>query len=85
MDRSFRFAFANGLVVSVINDGYGSDAGLLEVAVFTVNEEGRIADWQGQRLLPDVFTSDDVAGWLTAEDVVAILSRVAALPTDVVQ
>lgn len=65
----WEFRFPNGYGASVIDDGYGGDSGLYELAV--LNPDGRL----------DYSTpiTDDVLGWLTAEDVTARLDEIAAL------
>lgn len=67
-----RITFPNGRGASVIcNDySYGGDQGLFEVAV--LNAAGQL----------DYTTpiTDDVLGWLTAEDVGVLLQAIAALP-----
>ncbi|WP_422049751.1 hypothetical protein [Shimia sp.] len=65
-----RHDYTNGYGVSVIDDGYGSDAGLYEVAVM----------FQGD-LCYDTPITDDVLGHLTSDDVTDIMERVSKLPS----
>jgi len=67
--KSARFKFANGYGASVIADGYGKDAGLYELAVL---------DSSGA-LTHETPITDNVLGWLSVEEVVETLHRIAAL------
>lgn len=70
--------FANGYGASVITDGYGSDDGLLELAVIK---------WDGDNysLTYETPITDDVCGYLAGEEVEALLARIEALnPADIV-
>lgn len=71
--KQFKFLFENGRGASVINDGYGGDQGLYELAV--LDTDGHI----------DYSTplTDDVLGYLTEADVTDALDRIAALPAEV--
>ena len=66
------YKFKNGYGASVINYGYGAQAGLYELAVFDEN----------QNLIYDTpITPDrDVLGWLTKAEVETTLSRISKLP-----
>lgn len=72
-----KMVFANGFTVSIVTDGYGSPSAPFEIAIF--DKEGR---WAGKTVLPHLFESDDVRGWLTAEKVSGILSYVSSLSAD---
>jgi len=61
--------FPNGYGVSVIDDGYGSDEELFEIAVL-----------YGGVITYDSPLTDDVLGCLTKEDVTRHMQEVAALP-----
>lgn len=65
----WEFKFANGYGASVINDGYGRDSGLYELAV--IGPDGGL----------DYTTpiTDDVLGWLTPDDVAEALDKIEAL------
>lgn len=67
--KQWKFRFPNGYGASVINDGYGADEGLYELAVLDRN--GHL----------DYTTpiTDDVLGYLTADEVAKALDRIAAL------
>ena len=71
--RQISLIFPNGRGASVINDGYGKEDGLFEVAV--LGPDGTI----------DYSTpiTDDVCGWLTDEKVTAMLVTIAALAEEV--
>ena len=62
--------FDNGYGASVIDHGYGSEDGLFEIAV--IGPDGRI----------DCTTpiTNDVLGYLTADDVLEVLADIEALP-----
>lgn len=66
----WKFKFDNGYGASVIDDGYGGDRGLFELAVL---------DSSGHLTYETPITSD-VLGFLTADDVAAALDQIAALP-----
>ena len=68
----WKFVFPNGYGASVIDDGYGAEAGLYELGVL-----------HGGRLTYDTPLTDDVLGWLTADDVVEALDKIEALPAEV--
>lgn len=71
--------FENEYGASVISDGYGADQGLFELAVVR---------WEGDdyKLCYSTPITNDVLGWLTAEEVEETLSRIEALTaTDVAQ
>ena len=63
------FQFPNGYGASVINDGYGKEAGLFELAVL----------YSGH-LCYDTEITDDVIGWLNTEEILDLLCRIAKLP-----
>lgn len=65
----WKFAFPNGYGASVINDGYGADAGLYELAVL-----------HGTSITYDTPLTDDVLGYLTEAEVTEALDKIAALP-----
>ena len=69
----WKFRFANGYGASVINDGYGREEGLYELAV--LGPDGH--------LTYDTPITDDVLGYLTRTDVADALDRIEALPTAV--
>ena len=66
------YRFKNGYGASVINYGYGAQAGLYELAVLDENDE----------LVYDtpVTPDGDVLGWLTKAEVQATLSKISRLP-----
>ena len=61
--------FDNGYSASIINDGYGSERGLYELAVK-----------HGGSIVYDTPVTDDVVGYLTEDDVTDHLAQIAALP-----
>jgi hypothetical protein len=63
------FEFPNGYGASVINDGYGREQGLHELAVM-----------RGTHIDYDTPITDDVLGCLSIAEVVATLDAIAALP-----
>lgn len=65
------YTFKNGYGASVISHGYGSESGLLELAVI---------DARSGRIVYDTPITDDVVGWLKPEDVRELLDRIEALP-----
>lgn len=65
----WKFKFANGYGASVINDGYGRDHGLFELAV--IGPDGR--------LNYETPIADDVLGYLRASDVADVLDKIEAL------
>ena len=65
--------FANGWGVSIITFGYGSDEGLLELAVFDLN--GRIH-------YDNPVANGDVVGWLTEAEADALAKEVASWRPD---
>ena len=64
--------FDNGYGASIIDDGYGSERGLYELAV--LDEAGHICY--------DTEITDDVEGYLNAQDVTNLLERIEALCTN---
>lgn len=70
--RQLEVQFANGRGVSVINDGYGRESGLYEVAV--LDTEGQI-DYDS----PITAGGGGVIGWQSAEEVADIMRQVAGL------
>lgn len=64
----WKYDFPNGYGASVINDGYGGESGLYEVGVF-----------HGGHLTYKTPITDDVLGYLTAEQVSEALDAIAAL------
>jgi hypothetical protein len=64
----WEFHFPNGYGASVINDGYGRDAGLFELAVL-----------EGSGLTYNTPITNDVLGHLTEAEVADVLDRIAAL------
>jgi hypothetical protein len=62
--------FSNGYGVSVVDHGYGSEKGLLEVAVL---------DSEGELCYSTPITSN-VIGWQTPEQVLKIVEAIKALP-----
>lgn len=71
--KQWKFRFPNGFGASVINDGYGRDRGLYELAVL---------DSSG-RLTYDTPITNDVLGYLTPDEVGEALDRIAALEAEV--
>ena len=70
--KQWKFRFDNGFGASVINDGYGSESGLFELAVLGPDDH----------LTYDTPVTDDVLGFLTEAEVAAALDRIAALSPD---
>lgn len=68
--KQWKFKFANGYGASVINDGYGADQGLYELAV--LNSTGA--------LTYETPITDDVLGYQTEDEITAALDAIAALP-----
>ena len=66
----WKFKFDNGYGASVINDGYGAEDGLYELAV--LGPQGG--------LTYETPITDDVLGWLTEAEVAETLDKIAALP-----
>ena len=66
----WRFDFPNGYGASVINDGYGHEQGLYELAV--VGPDGK--------LNYDTPVTSDVLGWLSEDAVAEALDQIEALP-----
>lgn len=66
----WNFYFPNGYGASVINDGYGRESGLFELAVL---------DSDGNLCYTTEIT-DDVIGWLESVEVLELLRRIAKLP-----
>ena len=60
--------FDNGYGASIINDGYGGDEGLYELAILT--EDG---------ICYDTEITNDVIGYLTPMEVSALLERIENL------
>lgn len=65
------YRFDNGYGASVIDDGYGKEEGLFELAVF---------DNRTKQIVYDSGITDDVLGWLTQSDVDNLLAQIKALP-----
>ena len=63
-----RVYFDNGYGASIINNGYGSDKGLYEVAVLC-----------GDEICYDTPITDDVLGWLTWCEVEETLDKIKKL------
>jgi hypothetical protein len=71
--QQWKFHFANGYGASVINDGYGAEAGLYELAV--IGLDGKISY--------DTHLTSYVMGCLTEAQVVEALDAIEALPAEV--
>lgn len=71
--HQWKFKFANGYGASVIDDGYGANQGLYELAVLGPN--GGI-DY-------DTPITDDVLGFLSPDEVGEALAKIEALPAQV--
>lgn len=69
------FRFDNGFGASVINDGYGSEFGLFEVAVLDADDH----------LTFETPITSDVLGFLTELEVAEALDQIAALDPEAVQ
>lgn len=67
--QKWKFRFDNGYGASVINDGYGAEEGLYELAVLDRDDH----------LTYSTPVTDDVLGWLTVEQVVEALDQIEAL------
>jgi len=63
------YEFRNGYGASVINHGYGAEAGLFELAVL---------DSTGTIVITPI--ADDVIGWLSEAKVQALLREISKLP-----
>lgn len=68
--HQWKFEFANGYGASVINDGYGADQGLYELAV--IGLDGHLSY--------DTPIADDVLGYLSPDEVGEALAKIEALP-----
>jgi hypothetical protein len=71
--RQWKFKFDNGYGASVINDGYGGERGLYELAV--LDRDGA--------LTYDTPITRDVLGFLTADEVGDALAQIEALAAEV--
>ena len=71
--KQWKFLFPNGFGASVINDGYGGDRGLYEVAVLGLDGH----------LTYDTSVTNDVLGFLSESEVVDALDAIEALPAEV--
>ncbi len=67
--------FDNGYGVSVIEDGYGYESGLLELAVLHQTPTN-----DKSHLCYRTPITSDVIGWLDEDEVEAIIERIKALP-----
>lgn len=67
--------FDNGYGASVVQHrfSYGGEEGLFELGVLSFSDDGK---WG---LIYDTPITDDVLGWLTDEDVEAVLKQIEAL------
>jgi hypothetical protein len=74
-----RIRFKNGYGASIISGGmaYGSNEGLLEIAVIRY-----LGDGDEFELCYDTEVTSDVIGHLTRDDARRILDQIAALPPD---
>lgn len=70
--RQWKFAFGNGFGASVINDGYGRESRMYELAVLDASE----------KITYETPITDDVLGWLSESDVAEALDRIKALSAD---
>ena len=70
--HQWKFTFANGYGASVISDGYGGERGLYELAVL-----------HGGAITYDTPLTDDVLGFLSADEVGETLAKIEALPAEV--
>ena len=68
----WEFVFPNGYGASVINDGYGRESGLFELAV--LDSDGH--------LCYDTEITDDVIGWLTEHGVYDLLEQISKFPSE---
>lgn len=70
------FRFGNGRGASVVRHqfSYGREQGLWELAVIRFKGRGWTIDYSTE-------ITDDVLGWLSVADVVALLDRIGALAT----
>ena len=69
----WKYVFKNGYGASVIDDGYGGDRGLYEVAVLKKITE------DNYELCYETEITDDVVGFLNNEGVIDILERIKNL------
>ena len=69
------YHFPNGYGASVIDDGYGAEDGLFELALVRYKDRG-VLDFELEYLQPD-FT--DVHGWLTEKKVQKLLLKISKL------
>lgn len=74
----WKFKFPNDYGASVIRScfSYGGRSGLFELAV--LNKQGKLIYPKALNPAPNFH---DVHGWLTVEQVNALLDRIAAMPT----
>lgn len=74
------FRFANGYGASIImsSSSYGGNNGLFELAVITFTGGG-FDDWNWS-LCYDTPVTDDVIGWLEADELQELLDKIEALP-----
>ena len=68
------YKFSNGYGASVITGGYGSSDCPYELAVVKFDPED---NWD---LCYDTEITGDVLGWLTTNEVIALLNRIEDLP-----
>lgn len=66
MATDMQYNFANGWGVSIIDFGYGSDEGLLELAVLK----------DGNLHYANPVSKGDVCGWLTNDEAIKLASEV---------
>lgn len=62
----------NGITVSVINEGYGREKGLFEVAARETKYPDR---WLTGKIWKEKAGSDEVIGWLTEKEVIEFINR----------
>lgn len=72
-NTGWKYVFKNGYGASVIDDGYGGNRGLYEVAVLK-----KVTD-EDYDLCYDTEITDDVVGFLSNEEVINILKRIKNL------
>ena len=73
LGNQWKFTFPNGFGASVIDDGYGAQGGLYELAV--LGPDGKITY--------DTPLTNDVLGYLTDGEVGEALDQIEALPAQV--
>jgi len=69
------YRFPNGFGASVIDDGYGAEDGLFELALVKFKGRGAL-NYKLAESSPDF---EDVHGWLSEKDIQKLLNKIAKL------